>query len=167
VNEGLEEPKIAEPTVQEHGDVTLDESPSAAPTAERPAAAPETNWLRWAYSLEFLIAIVAVISLWGEIGGEGHLELIPWYIKLACILGWSWSCVGLTAAMVGQKKVWNARTIRWLLGIILLTAAMGGITYYYHLHEEPDDGGDDTTADSVTTLAPGHCLYVACNRQST
>lgn len=121
-------------------------------------------WLRWAYALEFLIAIMAIITLWGEVGGEGHLDLIPWYTKLAAILGWSWCIVGLTAGAVEQKKFWNKRTIRWLLGVILLTAAMGGVTYYYHLHEEPDDNGDDTSANAVSNVTPGNPFYVAHNR---
>jgi len=155
VNEGIEEPKP---------EIALPEA--AALTELETGRPPELFWLRWAYALEFLIAIVAIITLWGEVGGEGHLDLIPWYTKLAGILGWSWCCVGFTAGMVEQKKVWSARTIRWFLGIILLTAAMGVITYYYHLHEEPDEGSDDTTASSVSTLAPGGTQYVASYRTS-
>jgi hypothetical protein len=155
VNEGLEESKT---------EVILSEPPAAV-QSKVIQSTPEMFWLRWAYALEFLIAIIAIITLWGEVGGEGHLDLIPWYTKLAGILGWSWCCVGLTAGVVEQKKIWTGRTIRWLLSIILLTAAMAGITYYYHLHEEPDDGGEDTTATSVSTVAPGHCFYVARNRQ--
>jgi len=157
VHEGLEESKA---------ETALSEPPAVAqPEISQPV--PEMFWLRWAYTLEFLVAIVAVITLWGEVGGEVHLDLIPWYAKLACILGWSWCCVRLTAGFVEQKKVWTGRTIRWLFGIILLTAVMGGITYYYHLHEEPDDSGDDTTANSVSTAAPGNCFYVACNRPNS
>jgi hypothetical protein len=130
VNEGVEEPKK---------EVAEAEAPEPTPT-------PEALWLRWGYSLVFLIAVIACITLWGEVGGQGHLDLIPWYTKLVCILGWCWCCVGFTAGIVEQKIFWTRRTIWWFTGIILLTIAMGGITYYYHLHEEPDDGSDDTTA---------------------
>ena len=155
VNEGLEEPKI---------EIALPEPSAAAqPEAGRP---PEVPWLRWAYALEFLIAIVAIITLWGEIGGEGHLDLIPWYTKLACIVGWCWCCVRFTAATVEQRKFWTPRTIRWFLGIILLTIAMGGITYYYHLHEEPEDGSDDTTASLGSAVEHGRPFYDASTRTS-
>lgn len=113
-------------------------------------------WLRMAYALEFLIALVAIISLWSEIGGEGHLDLMPWYVKLGCILGLDWCCVRFTAGMVEQQAVWTGRTIRWFFGILLFCLLMGGITYYYHLHEEPDDGNDDTTAaaEKIDNLGP-------------
>jgi hypothetical protein len=119
---------------------------------ESGAAAPQgpsslnPSWLRLAYALEFLIALIAIINLWSEIGGEGHLDLMPWYTKLGCIVGLAWCAVRFTAAIVEQPKVWTRRTLGWFAGILLFSIAMAGITYYYHLHEEQDDGDDDTTA---------------------
>jgi hypothetical protein len=111
------------------------------------------SWLRLAYAVEFLIALIAILSVWGEVGGQGHLDLIPWHIKLTCLLGLAWCLVRFTAGMVEQKQVWTRRTIGWFAGILLFGIAMGGITYYYHLHEEPEDGGDeDTTAASVQPM---------------
>ena len=109
------------------------------------------SWLRLAYVFEFLIGLLAIITLWSEVGGESHLDLIPWYIKLACILGLDWCLVRFTAGVVEQPKVWSPRTLRWFACILLLTAAMGGITYYYHLHEPRDDdqNDEDTTAAAV------------------
>jgi hypothetical protein len=104
------------------------------------------SWLRLAYALEFLIALIAIISLWSEVGGGGHLDLMPWYTKLGCIVGLAWCCVRFTASLVEQQRVWTGRTIGWLVGILLVCLLMGGITYYYHLHEEQDDGDQDTTA---------------------
>jgi len=129
---------------------------------ETPAlVAPGPLWLRLAYALEFLIALIAIISLWSEIGGEGHLDLMPWYIKLACILGLAWCCVRFTASIVEQQKVWTGRTIGWFAGILLFCVAMGGITYYYHLHEEPDQGDEDTTAAAVSISSRGTFFYDA------
>ncbi len=85
-------------------------------------------------------------------GGQGHLELLPWYVKLICVLGSAWCCVRFTAAIVEQAAAWNRRSIGWLAGIILFGIAMGGITYYYHLNEEQNDDADDTTA--TATLSP-------------
>ena len=113
--------------------------------------APFSNppWLRLGYALEFFIAVIAIISLWSEVGGEAHLELMPWYFKLGCILALAWCCVRFTASVSGQPSVWNGHSIRWLAGIVLLCALMGGVTYYYHLHEEPDSNDDDDTATAV------------------
>ena len=124
------------------------------------------SWLRLAYAVEFLVALIAILSVWSEVGGQGHLDLMPWHIKLACILGLAWCCVRFTAGMVEQKTVWTRRTIGWFAAILLFGIAMVGITYYYHLHEEPEDGDEDTTAASVHLMkksTPGVFLNDARN----
>jgi hypothetical protein len=71
VNEGLE---VAKP------DQTLPlAAPSPALETPSPAIAPVPgpSWLRLAYCFEFLIAMLTVFTLWSEIGGQGHLDLIP------------------------------------------------------------------------------------------
>jgi hypothetical protein len=108
--------------------------------------------LRLAYAVEFLVALIAILDVWSEVGGQGHLDLMPWDIKLACTLGLSWCVVRFTAGLVEQTQIWTRRTIAWLAGILLFGIAMGGITYYYHLHEEPEDEDEDSSAASVLFL---------------
>jgi len=117
------------------------------------------SWLRLAYALEFFLAVIAIISMWSEVGGEGHLDLMPWYIKLGCILGLAWCSMRFTASLVEQQRVWTGRAIGWLLGILLFCLFMGGITYYYHLHEEPDDGDEDNTAAAANINCLGSFFY--------
>jgi len=133
----------------------LAEAPAPSPYSLNPSSLNPSSlnpsslnpsWLRLAYALEFFIAVIAIISLWSEIGGEGHLDLMPWYTKLGCIVGLAWCSVRFTAGMVEQQRIWTQRTVAWFAGILLFCIAMGAITYYYHLHEEQDDGDDDTTA---------------------
>ncbi len=108
------------------------------------------GWLRLAYMFELLLALNVVYTLWSEIGGQGHLDLIPWYTKLICGVGLSWSVVRFTAGMVEMEKFWNWRTRRWFIIILIFVIAMGGIVYYYHLHEVPDESdSEDTAATSV------------------
>jgi hypothetical protein len=139
VDEGFEAPK-AEELLPELS------APAGESAPLNPSPRVNPSWLRLAYALEFLIALIAIINLWSEIGGEGHLDLMPWYTKLGCIVGLDWCCVRFTAGIVEQQKLWTRRTVFWFAGILLFCVAMGGITYYYHLHEELDDGDDDTTA---------------------
>jgi hypothetical protein len=37
---------------------------------------------RLAYVAEFLLALIAIWTLWSQVGGQGHLDLMPWYDKL-------------------------------------------------------------------------------------
>lgn len=113
---------------------------------------PGVRWLRLVYSFEFLLALLVVLTLWSEVGGQSHLDMMPWYTKLLCILGASWCTVRLTAAIAESPKVWNRRTATWLFGLLLVAFAMGAITYYYHLHEESDT---DDSGDTQTTALIG------------
>jgi hypothetical protein len=145
VNEGPEESDLVQSRV---------EAPTE-PARTAPAGGLTTRGrLRLAYAFEFLLAILTVFTLWSEVGGQGHLELLPWYVKLICVLGCAWCCVRYTAAIVEQAAAWNRRSIGWLAGIVLFGIAMGGITYYYHLNEDQNDDADDTT--STASLSPRH-----------
>lgn len=135
--------------------------PGALPAPKLSQAAPPA-WnprvLRLAYVLEFLIALIAIISLWSEVGGEGHLDLIPWYTKLISIAGLAWCSVNFTAALVEQQKVWTLRMVLWLAAIVLFCVAMGTITYYYHLHEQTDDQDDGDTTAAAVNIYRGNCI---------
>jgi len=145
VNERLEEPRT---------DDALPELPPEA-SPEETLAAPVwsgPSWLRMAYALEFLIALIAIFTVWSQVGGQGHMDLLPWYIKLGCSLSLAWCSVRFTAALVEHERAWNPHTLVWFTGMILIALAMGGITYYYHLHEVPDEPDtDDTTSTSIST----------------
>jgi hypothetical protein len=145
VNEELTEPKA-------------EESPPELPAEGAPEetlAAPVTGpvWLRLAYSIEFLIALLAIFTVWSQVGGQGHLDLLPWYAKLILSMSMAWCCVRFTAGIVEHESVWTARTIFWLAAMLLLASTMAAITFYYHLHEEPDGAdSDENTATTVSTF---------------
>lgn len=106
-----------------------------------------TAWLRFAYACEYLLAVLAVFTLWSQVGGQGHLDLMAWYWKLGLGTGASTAIVGLTSAMVRGDRVISRRAAIWFLALVLLASAMAAVTVYYHLHEvidEPDEEG--TTA---------------------
>jgi len=134
------------------------DAPTAeAPTDAKPAAQTgrTISWLRLAYSAIFLLAILSIFTFWSEVGGQGHLDLMPWYTKMICVLVSSWCCVRLTAGMVEERRVWNRRTVAWLAGLLLISFTMAAITYFYHLHEENDQpDSDENTATAMTTKSP-------------
>ena len=150
-NEGLD---VAKPdqtlpqTVPNPGDDTPTPSLTIAPV-------PGPSWLRLAYCFEFLIAMLTIFTLWSEIGGQGHLDLMPWYTKLACGLAMASCTIGFTAGLVEGARPWNSRSARWFSGLLAVAIVMGVITYYYHLHEAVDQpDSDDTTATSVRVTGP-------------
>lgn len=133
---------------------------AAAPSVEEssrpaPPAWPVLNraWLRLAYAFEFWIALLAVFTVWSQVGGQGHLDLIAWYIKLACALALAWSAVRMTGSMVENARAWNRATVRWFVAVVTISMLIAGITYWYHLHEVLDE--PDTDENSATVVRNG------------
>ena len=52
------------------------------------------------YAIEFLIALIAIFTVWSQVGGQGHLDLLPWYVKLSTAMALAWSTVRFTSADV-------------------------------------------------------------------
>ena len=65
---------------------------------------------RLAYATEFLLALVAVFTLWSQVGSQGHLDIIDWHWKLVLGLAAAFAAVKATAASVDGDEPWNART---------------------------------------------------------
>ncbi|HEX4595386.1 MAG TPA: hypothetical protein VH157_13980 [Bryobacteraceae bacterium] len=163
MNEGLDVAKPEE-TLPEVEPTTADQK--LAPARTIPAISGP-SWLRLAYSFEFLLATLVIFTLWSEIGGQGHLDLMPWYVKFACGLGTAWCSIRFTAGLVEESRAWNARSARWFSGLIAIAIVMGGITYYYHLQEAQDQPDtDDTQATSVKVANPPGGFYRASDRTS-
>ena len=98
--------------------------------------------LRFAFVIEFLLAILVILSLWSEVGGQGHLDLMPWYAKLLPVLALAFIVVQTTAASVTRERAWNRLVGFWLIAMLLHLAFMAALTYYYHLHEDENAGGE-------------------------
>jgi hypothetical protein len=109
-----------------------------------------SNILRLAFTIEFLVALIAIFESWSIVGGQGHLDLMPWYAKLGYTLGLALVTVMATASSMAHERAWNAKTIACLLLVLLIAAGMGATTYYYHLHENDDQPQADD--DSITLI---------------
>ena len=112
------------------------------------------HFLRIVYIGEFLIAILAILSLWSQVGGQGHLDLMPWYLKLGLTCGLALITVMATAAAISQPDAWNAKAIAFVILALLVACAMGTVTYYYHLHENDEDN-DDANPGVAGPARPG------------
>jgi hypothetical protein len=162
VNEELAEPQVAEEPVEVSTPPPVPEPVLTEAATPPPMPPTPPVWLRLAYTLEFLLAIDAALSLWSQVGGQGHLDLLPWYSKLILVTALAWCVVGFTISLVDQPHVWTGRTVRWFSGMLLVALAMGLITFWYHLHEVTDDQDTgDTTSTSVSIARPGGSLKPA------
>ena len=96
----------------------------------------------------FLIAVIAVFVLWSQVGGQGHLDLLPWTVKLALGISAAYCVVRATAASVAGDHAWNAQTLRWLGFALVVLTACGYASYYAHVNLEDTD--EDNSDDSTT-----------------
>lgn len=108
--------------------------------------------LRLAYATQFLIALIAVFVLWSQVGGQSHLDLIPWYLKVALGGGAAFAAVKATVASVNGQPAWNGRTLRWLSILLALMIGCGLSSYYVHLYGESDEDDQDQGDQTVTSL---------------
>jgi hypothetical protein len=104
--------------------------------------------LRLAYMAEFLVAVLAILDLWSQAGGQSHLDLMPWYTKFLLTVGLAMVTVAGTASAVAHQRAWNAKTVACLILALMLAGGMAGATYYYHLHE--NDDSDNSDEEGVT-----------------
>ena len=109
--------------------------------------------LRLAYTTQFLLALIAVFFVWGEVGGQGHLDLMPWYLKLGLGTGVAFATVRATMAAVSREPAWNGGTLKWFGILVALALVCGLATYYYHLYGETDEN-DEQDSGSISLLVP-------------
>src|SRR5437016_2086057 len=105
--------------------------------------------LRLAYAAQFLIAVIAVYILWSQVGGQSHLDLMPWYLKLGLGAGAALATVKATAAAVAHEHAWNGSSLKWLGITLALLAGCGLASYYYYVYGESDEGDQQDTQTSA------------------
>jgi len=109
--------------------------------------------LRIAYVCEFLLALLAITVVWGQVGGQEHLDLMPWYDKLVLTFALALVTVLGTVAAVSREQAWNGVAIACLAIALLIACTMGAVTYYYHLHEDDQDTENTNGVALVVTTA--------------
>jgi hypothetical protein len=111
--------------------------------------------LRLAYATQFLLALLAVFVLWSEVGGQSHLDLMPWYLKLGLGAGAAFAVVKATAASVAGPSTWNGNTLKWCGILLALVVGCGLASYYMHVYEEQDEGDQPESVTSEIWTPPG------------
>ncbi len=124
-------------------DTSAPEALSIALPATQPAAEASSALLRAAYVLIFLITLLAASSIWPQAGGQGHLDLMPWYWKLFPPMAFSYAVVRASMAAGEGSAAWNRLSVTWFLTALLFASLIGGLTYYYHLTESQEQVDSD------------------------
>jgi hypothetical protein len=109
------------------------------------------NLLRPLLIVEFLIAIQTIFTLWSQVGGQYHLDLMFWPWKLGIAVASASLIVAITANIVHSDGQITRRA--FLLGSLLIAvlAVAGVVTYYYHVNEPPDQ--DEEQDDEPTRIS--------------
>jgi len=117
--------------------------------------------LRLAYATQFLIALIAIFVLWSQVGGQGHLDLVPWQAKLLLGTGAAFCIVKSTAAAVAGERAWNGKTLRWLSILLVMLICCGLASYYVHLYSESDDDDQQDNSAAMSSAVSGRCATLA------
>lgn len=114
----------------------------------------DNRLLRPLLVVESLLAIVAVFTLWSQIAGQYHLDLMFWPWKLGIGLAAAGLIVAITAALVRSGGALT-RSVLLRCSLLLVVAVVAGVvTYYYHLNEPQDSDSDEDTEQTTALHAP-------------
>jgi hypothetical protein len=115
------------------------------------------RFLRPLLIVEFLIAVEAIFTVWSEVGGQYHLDLMFWPWKL----GIGAACAGLIVAITANLAQNDGRITRralWFCSLLIAVFITAGVvTYYYHVNEpvdQQDDDQDDAPAKISSLVSP-------------
>ena len=105
------------------------------------------------YAIEFLIALVAVYTVWSELGGQDYLDYIPWYWKAGIGFGTAATVLSLTSAIGFASPSARRRITIRVMVLVSLAIVAGLITYYYQVNEPQDEENAPATVTPTARLA--------------
>jgi hypothetical protein len=112
----------------------------------------DNRLLRPLLIVEFLIAILAVFTVWGEVGGQYHLDLMVWPWKLGIGVASAWLIIAMTANLARNEGKFTKRGWTYFAFLIVVFVLAGIVTYYYHVNEPSDQDDDDEDEPTKISL---------------
>jgi hypothetical protein len=106
--------------------------------------------------VEFLVAIQAVFTVWSQVGGQYHLDLMFWPWKLGVGTSTAALIVAITANLLRNDGRVTRKAVAFASLLIAIFVVAGVVTYYYHVNEptQQDDDDDDAPARISRLAAP-------------
>ena len=113
-----------------------------------------SRFLRPLLVVEFLIAILAWLTLWSQVGGQYHLDLMFWPWKLGLTIAAAAVVCAFTADLVRNEGSVSRRAVLYVALLVILTITAGVVTYYYHVNEPADDQQDASQPTAAKLFQP-------------
>jgi hypothetical protein len=102
----------------------------------------DKRFLRPLLIAEFLLALQVIFTVWSQVGGQYHLDLMFWPWKLGVSVVAAALIVAITGNLVRSDGTISRRSVAYLAVLIATIVVAGVVTYYYHVNE-PSDNGDE------------------------
>jgi hypothetical protein len=102
-----------------------------------------------------MIGLIATFVVWGQVGGQTHLDMMPWHVKLGLGAGVAYAAVRATMSAVDGKPAWNGGTLKWFGIMLALVVACGLSSYYFHIYGEGEEEGEEETVTSQLVSGTG------------
>src|SRR5271169_3510181 len=103
----------------------------------------DNRFLRPLLIVEFLIAMEAIFTVWSEVGGQYHLDLMFWPWKLGIVVASAALIVAITGNLVRNDGRITRLAVVFLSLLIATFVLAGMVTYYYHINEPTDQQEED------------------------
>jgi len=109
------------------------------------------SWIRAIYGIEFLLAVFCTLYMWDVVSGDGNLDYVPWYWKLAGPVVFSVAVVAATSILVRVPQARIAGAIGWIVVCLVIAAVLAFVTRYYVTAAEKEQ--QEESQDKVLPLA--------------
>ena len=121
--------------------------------------------LRLAYIAVFLLALITVFTLWGQVGGQSHLDLVPWSVKLVLGVAAALGIARAAHAAASSEQAWNGATVKWSALALVAMFLCGMASFYAHTNLEDtgdeSDEGDATISSAYSSARLDNALLLA------
>jgi hypothetical protein len=118
----------------------------------------EKRFLRPLLIVEFLLALQVVFTVWSQVGGQYHLDLMFWPWKLGVSFIAATLIVAITANLVKNNGTITRRSVVYIAILLGTLIVAGAVTYYYHLNEPTDEDDEDDSPVRISRLVTSENL---------
>jgi hypothetical protein len=108
--------------------------------------------------VEFLLAVQVWLTLWSEVGGQYHLDLMFWPWKFGITMAAACLTTAITANLFHNNGDFTRRAVVYAAMLFAVAVVAGVVTYYYHMNEPTDDGNGDAQSTATALLQPARVV---------